>query len=240
MNYLRQVLEISWQIFFFRPYTRKMWGLDPKKLSISIGARLPVRTDDNVNYFNDNFQALPKYGYTKMIEEMLFHKNIKINLNTNYVRGIESDFDHSFLSIPIDEFFDFKFGKLPYRSIIFEDRKEFSSDLPAPVINFTDNSKYTRKTQWNLLPNSNLKNKDYNTITYEIPCDIKDNPGEYYYPVRTDESNQIFQKYKKVSQELKNITFCGRTGLYKYIDMVPAVLIHLKIANDFLEKISLI
>ncbi len=220
---------------FFRPYTKKMWGMDPKKLALGVGARIPVRYNNDSRYFTDNFQALPKYGYTKMVEKMLDHKNITINLRTPYQNGMEKDFYHSFLCLPIDKFFDFKFGVLPYRSIIFENKKEVGKDMDAPVINFTDNSKYTRKTQWDLLPNSKRSNA-YKTVTYEIPCDMNQNPDEYYYPVQTRKSKKLYEKYKKLSEKYNTISFCGRTGLFKYIDMIPAVNIHMRIANKFLKK----
>ena len=184
-----------------------MWGLDPKKLEISIGARLPIRTNDDTRYFNDNFQALPNDGYSKMIERMLDHENINVYLNTPYYKGLESHYDHAFLCIPIDEFYQFKYGILPYRSIIFKDIMEDSYEQSAPVINFTDDSIYTRKTQWNLFPNS---------------------------PVRRTNLNTIYENYRRLSKLQDKITFCGRTGLFKYIDMIPAVNIHLKLANGFL------
>ena len=212
-----------------------MWGLDPKQLEISIGARLPIRTNDDTRYFNDNFQALPKDGYSKMIERMLDHANIDVHLNTKYHKGNESKYDHAFLCLPIDQFFDFRYGVLPYRSIIFKNKLSYSNDQAAPVINFTDDSIYTRKTQWNLFPNSPVPNKKQSTITFEKPCSIEDNPGEYYYPVNTSNSKKIYENYKKLSKSKEKITFCGRTGLFKYIDMIPAVNIHLKLANDFLR-----
>ena len=223
---------------FFRPYTKKMWGVDPKQLSISIGARLPVRTNEDCRYFNDEFQALPKFGYTQMVKEMLNHKNIEINLNTPFTRGMEKNFSHSFLSIPIDEYFDFQFGRLPYRSILFEDRLEGGDNLDAPVINFTDNSPYTRKTQWNLFSNSLNFKSDLKTITYEKPCSMDLNPGEYYYPVQTKESKKILISYENLAKTKSLITFIGRTGLFKYIDMIPAVEIHLRIAKKFIRDIN--
>ena len=220
---------------FFRPYTKKMWGVDPKELSISIGARLPVRTNEDCRYFNDEFQALPKNGYTEMVKQMLNHKNIEINLNTPFKKGIELKFFHSFLSIPIDEYFDFKFGRLPYRSIIFEDRLEEGDDFEAPVLNFTDNSIYTRKTQWNLFPNSCDFKGNLKTITYEKPCSMDLNPGEYYYPVKTKQSKKVVMAYENLSKQEKSITFIGRTGLFKYLDMIPAVEIHIRLANKFIK-----
>ncbi len=222
---------------FFRPYTRKMWGLDPRELSVSVGARLPIRTNEDDRYFNDLFQALPKEGYTKMIENMLDHKNINLKLNTTYKKGLEIDYDHAFLCLPIDNFFDYKFGVLPYRSLKFEQKEEFSNDLEVPVINFTDDSPYTRKTQWSLFPNSERSKTGFKTITYERPCSMDSNPNEYYYPVHTSSSKKMYEKYKEISKKENKITFCGRTGLFKYIDMIPAVNIHLKIANKFLDNL---
>ena len=222
---------------FFRPYTRKMWGIDPHELSSNIGARLPVRTNKDTRYFNDDFQALPKNGYSKMVSNMLSHELIDVRLNQNFEKGMENDFDHSFLCVPIDKFFDYEYGILPYRSILFENRFENTKDQEATVINFTDNSKYTRKTQWSLLPNSPIKLNKNNTITYEIPCSMDLNPEEYYYPINTKESNEIFNKYKLLAKSIKKISFCGRTGLFRYIDMIPAVLIHLDMANKFIKNL---
>ena len=148
----------------------------------------------------------------------------------------ESKYEHAFLCIPIDEFYQFKYGALPYRSIIFEDILEDSYKQTAPVINFTDDSVYTRKTQWNLFPNSPLRKNNLSTITFEKPCSIDENPGEYYYPVKTKHSKMIYENYRRLSKLQNKITFCGRTGLFKYIDMIPAVNIHLKLANDFLKR----
>ena len=220
---------------FFRPYTKKMWGIEPKDLNIKVGSRLPVRTNDDCRYFNDEFQALPKEGYTEMVNRMIDHTNIQVNLNTSFVRGMEENYLHSFLSIPIDEYYNFEFGKLPYRSIIFENRLEDNLDLDAPVINFTDDSPYTRKTQWNLFPNSYDMNGNSKTITYEKPCSMKMNPGEYYYPVHTKKSKNIYSSYLELAKKEFNLTFIGRTGLFKYIDMIPAVEIHIRLAEKFLK-----
>ncbi len=223
---------------FFRPYTKKMWGINADQLEVSIGARLPVRTNNDERYFNDQFQALPKYGYTSMVEKMLDHKNIQVNLNSPFIKGMEKDFFHSFLSIPIDEFFNFQYGQLPYRSIIFEQKLENKKDLEVPVINFTDKSQYTRKTQWNLFPNSYNFKGELKTITYEKPCSMESNPGEYYYPVQTIQSKKKYYKYLDLAKNNLSITFIGRTGLFKYIDMVPAVQMHISISKSFLKRIK--
>jgi len=220
---------------FFRPYTKKMWGIYTNQLSIKVGSRLPVRTNLDSRYFNDNFQALPKNGYTSMVNNMLDHKNIELSLSRNFYKEMESQYDYCFLCIPIDKYYDYKFGILPYRSIIFDNKIELKNDLPSPVVNFTDKEKYTRKTQWSLFPNSPIPLKEYRTITYEIPCSMDKNPGEYYYPVQTKESSKIYEKYNLLAKNNKKIMFCGRTGLFRYLDMIPAVQKHLKIAKDFIN-----
>ena len=223
---------------FFRPYTKKMWGIDPKELDVQIGARLPVRTNRDERYFTDNFQFLPKNGYNSLFERMLDHKNIQVNLNTEFTKSMEKHYLHNFLCLPIDQYFNYCFGKLPYRSLLFENKILKNKNLSAPQVNFTDNSSYTRMTQWDLLPNCPSKNATQHTLTYEIPVDINENPGEYYYPVQTQKSRMIFAQYEDLSNQFDNITFCGRTGLFKYIDMVPAVSIHIQKAYNFLKKVK--
>ena len=221
---------------FFRPYTKKMWGIDPKELDIQVGARLPVRTNRDERYFTDNFQFLPKYGYSMLFEKMLDHKNIEVKLNTEFSKSMEKHFNHNFLCLPIDKYFNYCFGELPYRSLIFENKTIVNRNLSAAQVNFTDNSPFTRMTQWDLLPNCPLRNSNTHTLTYEKPVDIKENPGEYYYPVQTQKSRKIFKQYEELSKKFDHISFCGRTGLFKYIDMVPAVSIHIQKAYNFMKK----
>ena len=223
---------------FFRPYTKKMWGIDPKDLDIQVGARLPVRTNRDERYFTDNFQFLPKYGYSLLFEKMLDHKNIEVKLNTEFSKSMEKHFKHNFLCLPIDKYFNYCFGELPYRSLIFENKTILNRNLSAAQVNFTDNSPYTRMTQWDLLPNCPIRNSNSHTLTYEKPVDIKENPGEYYYPVQTKKSREIFRQYEELSKKFDHISFCGRTGLFKYIDMVPAVSIHIQKAYNFMKKIN--
>ena len=220
---------------FFRPYTEKMWGIKATELEVSVGARLPFRTNRNEYYFNDSFQALPKYGYKNLIENIFDHRNINIKLNCLFDKRMQKFYSHSFLCIPIDSYYNYQFGRLPYRSILFENRLMQRDDLPSPVLNFTNNSKYTRMTQWSLFPNSGKTKTNRKTFTYEIPCSMETNPNEYYYPVQTKESKILYQKYSKLSKTDNEITFCGRTGLFKYLDMLPCVLLHMRIAKDFLK-----
>jgi UDP-galactopyranose mutase len=218
----------------FRPYTRKMWGLDAIELDLAIGARLPVRTNRDERYFTDSFQALPSDGYTQMFERILDHNKIRLQLNYSFERGMERDYVHSFLCMPIDHYFGNVFGKLPYRSIRFH-HSESAKSQEATVINMTDSSPYTRTTQWSLLPNSGQPVNAIHTLTKEEPCTMEDNPGEYYYPVQTAQSKTRLDLYRRQASTLNNITFCGRTGLFRYIDMIPAVTLHLELADRFLH-----
>lgn len=221
----------------FRPYTKKMWGLDASKIEAAVGKRLPVRISRDDRYFTDSFQALPSQGYTECFNKILSHKNIEVRTGCQFEMPMIDHYLHSFLCLPIDSFFDYSYGKLPYRSIKFETRLQ-KIKLPAPVINFTDDGIYTRMTQWSQFPNSNQpKNRDY-AVTYEIPCDPKENNDELFYPVRNKDSLKIHRKYQTKASKYKNITFCGRTGLFEYLDMVPAITKHLKIAQSFLKNYS--
>lgn len=220
---------------FFRPYSQKMWGRHPRELAASVGARLPVRYNRDDRYFLDDFQALPKRGYTALFESMLNHPDIKLQLSTSFEEEMLANYAHSFLSIPIDVFFDCRYGALPYRSIQFEHR--FKDIEPsAAVINFTDTGPHTRMTAWGLLPNSSKTKGSLHLVTYERPCTMEENPGEYYYPVINKQSNKLLSRYQHLAQQRPELTFCGRTGLFRYLDMLPAVTLHLQIAKDFIRK----
>jgi len=217
----------------FRPYTKKMWGVPADQIDIGVGARLPVRTNRDNRYFTDTFQALPKHGYTKMVERMLNHPLIHLSLGLSFSKEMEERFDHCFLAVPIDYYFDYCHGTLPYRSIKFHHQRKLK-DQPTPVVNFTDTNKYTRSTQWSLLPNSGKH--PVNTVTLEEPCGLSQNPGEYYYPVQNKKSKELYKRYQKLAEDKADITFCGRTGLFKYLDMAPAVVLHLDMAKNFLAN----
>ena len=219
---------------FFRPYTRKMWGLDPRDLAVSIGARLPVRYTRDDRYFLDDFQALPAEGYTALFERMLGHENISIRLSTQFEESMLADYFHSFLSIPIDVFFDGCYGFLPYRSICFEHSLQ-RQQQEAPVVNFTNTGVYTRRTAWGMLANSPAPQGALYLVTDERPCGMEDNPGEYYYPVINSVSIDLLRRYQELARKRTEITFCGRTGLFRYLDMMPAVTLHLDMAKKFLD-----
>lgn len=203
-----------------------MWNCDIDK---SILDRIKITNDLNEFYFpNDKYQALPKEGYTKFINNILDHPNIKIELNTNFNKSMEDYYDHIFNSMPIDEYYDFCFGELPYRSIKFHNIDVIDFDMPTPVVNFTDEGPYTRITNWGLFP----EHGDYK-FTLEEPCDYKDNKYERYYPIKDSEGKNL-QLYKKYNQmENPKVTFIGRTGTYMYLDMDMAIAIALNISTRF-------
>ena len=135
---------------FFRPYTKKMWGVSLDELNPNIINRVPIRDDDNEYYFpDDKYQAIPTEGYTAMVQHMLNHENIAVYLNEKFDKSEEVDYDHIFNSMPIDVYYDCMYGELPYRSIKFHNFDIFMHKcLPTATVNFTHDGPYTRVTEW--------------------------------------------------------------------------------------------
>lgn len=222
---------------FFRPYTKKMWGVELDKLNPDIINRVPIRDDDNELYFpDDKIQYMPRHGYTAMVENILYHHNITVELEKEFNSLLEKEYDHIFNSMPIDEYYSFKYGKLPYRSIKFETISlPIPNALPSAVVNFTHNGPKTRVTEWKNIP-CHGDNKYMTTLTFEEPCDYLENNLERYYPVKDADgkNKKIYEKYKKLQS--KNMTFIGRCGLYAYLDMHQAINSSLAIAKRFEDK----
>jgi len=199
---------------FFRNYTRKQWGLDPSELDASVTARVPTRTNRDDRYFTDSFQAMPKHGYTRMFEKMLDHPNIKIMLNCDY-REIANQVSYREMIYtgPIDQFFDNRYGKLPYRSLEFKhethDTKTFQS---APVVNYPNEQAFTRITEFKYLTGQEHKKT---SIVYEFPQAT----GDPYYPIPRKENAGIYAKYKALADITENVHFVGRLATYKYYNM---------------------
>jgi UDP-galactopyranose mutase len=222
---------------FFRPYTKKMWGVNFEDLDSEVRDRVPIRNDMNELYFpDDQFQALPTSGYTSLFENILDHPRIKVELNTPYSKGCESKFDFTFNSMSIDEFFGYIYGMLDYRSIKFHTHTlPIPSMFPVAVVNFTHLEPYSRVTEWKNLPNSS-KSKSHTTLTIEEPCDFRENNYERYYPVK-DKLGINKNTYKKYEALIPgNMIFIGRCGLYVYMDMHQAINSALKISKRFLSK----
>ncbi|WP_294200979.1 UDP-galactopyranose mutase [uncultured Chryseobacterium sp.] len=203
---------------FFRGYTRKQWDLDPSELDASVTARVPTRTNSDDRYFTDTFQAMPKNGYTEMFRKILSHPNIHIMLNTNF-RDVVNLIPHKKLIYtgPIDGYFDFRFGKLPYRSIDFKfetlDQDQYQA---TGTVNYPTSNLYTRITEFKHLTGQ-VHHKT--TVVYEYPT----GEGDPYYPIPRKENQEIYNRYKKLADEMPEVYFTGRLGTYKYYNMDQVV-----------------
>lgn len=222
---------------FIRPYSEKMWGMKLEEIDPNILARVPIREDNNELYFpDDEFQMLPKDGYSALFRNILDHPNIEITLNISYSKEMERDFDHVFSSMPIDEYYSFIHGPLPYRSIQFT-HVNFPATyiLPCSVVNFTHHGPATRVTEWKHFPNHG-ENCCMTTLTYETPCDYKENNLERYYPVKDIQglNRELYLKYKSIPNI--NVTFIGRLGLYAYLNMDQCINSALAAAHHYLKN----
>jgi UDP-galactopyranose mutase len=200
---------------FFQGYTRKQWGMDPSELDKAVAARVPARTNTDDRYFTDSFQAMPANGYTRMFENMLDHANIDVELGVDFedVRG-DTGFDRLVFTGPVDEYFDQRYGPLPYRSLKFRhetlDQEWFQ---PVATVNYPDEATpYTRITEYkHLTGQSHAKT----SITYEYPSA----EGDPYYPVPRPENQALFKKYEALAQKTPDVTFAGRLATYRYYNM---------------------
>ena len=202
----------------FRGYTRKQWGLDPSELDASVTARIPVRTNRDDRYFSDIYQAMPLHGFTRMFENMLDHPNITIALNTDYRDVLKTVNYHELVYTgPVDEFFDYRFGKLPYRSIRFRHETVNIEKLqPVAVINYPNDHDYTRVTEFKHLTG---QAHSKTSVVYEYPCD----GGDPYYPVPRPENAVTYKKYEALAAQTSGMHFVGRLATYKYYNMDQVV-----------------
>jgi UDP-galactopyranose mutase len=202
----------------FRGYTRKQWGLDPSELDASVTARIPVRTNRDDRYFTDTFQAMPLHGYTRMFENMLDHPNIKVMLNTDY-RDIQGEISYKEMvySGPIDDYFGYRFGKLPYRSLEFKHEVHHREYFQvAPVVNYPQEHAYTRITEFKYLTG---QQHPKTAIVYEFPRA----EGDPYYPVPRPENAVLYKEYEALARTTPNVHFVGRLATYRYYNMDQVV-----------------
>jgi UDP-galactopyranose mutase len=203
---------------FFKNYTRKQWGLDPSELDSSVIARVPTRTNRDDRYFTDKYQAMPLHGYTRMFEQMLSHPNISIMLNTDY-RDVADFVPYRELVYtgPVDEYFDFQFGELPYRSIEFRfETHEVPVYQEGPVINYPNDYEYTRCTEFKYLTG---QRHDKTSVVYEFPRA----EGDPYYPIPRPENAVTYKKYAALAEQAQGVHFVGRLATYKYYNMDQVV-----------------
>lgn len=203
---------------FFRGYTRKMWDLDPSELDASVTARVPTRTNRDDRYFTDTYQAMPLHGYTKMFSNMLSHPNIKVMLNTDYKEIIDFiPYKNLIFTGPIDEYFNYCYGKLPYRSLEFKfETIDADTFQPTGTVNYPNDQLYTRITDFKYL--SGQKHAK-TAIVYEFPKA----DGDPYYPVPRAENAELYKKYQQLAASMTNTYFVGRLATYKYYNMDQVV-----------------
>jgi UDP-galactopyranose mutase len=204
---------------FFLNYTRKQWGLEPRQLKAGVAARIPVRTNNDDRYFSDRFQAMPGQGYTRMFANMLDHPNIRVELDLDFEtgrRGIKAD--HIIFTGPIDAYFGYCHGKLPYRSLRFE--HEHLHDVhqyqEVGTVNFPNDYTYTRITEFKHLTGQSHAGT---SIVREYPSA----DGEPYYPIPSEENERLFKKYELLAGKESGVTFVGRLAQYRYYNMDQVV-----------------
>jgi UDP-galactopyranose mutase len=203
---------------FFRGYTRKQWNLDPSELDASVTSRIPTRSNRDDRYFTDTYQSMPLHGYTKMFEKMVNHKNIKVLLNTDYKEILRDiSFDKMIYTGPIDYFYDYCFGKLPYRSIDFKFQTfDMEFHQKTGTVNYPNEHAYTRITEFKYLTG---QKHSKTSVVYEFPKD----DGDPYYPVPRAENAALYRKYHGKALAEQNVYFAGRLATYKYYNMDQVV-----------------
>lgn len=217
----------------FLHYTLKQWGLRPEDMDPAVTGRVPVYISKDNRYFQDTYQGIPLDGYTAVIEKMLDSPLIKTQLNTKYndIKG-KVQYERLFYTGPIDEFFDYELGELPYRSLKFDflkfDRAHFQS---GAVINYPNNYNFTRIGEYKYFLDTQT---DKTIVSYEYPQAYEKGKNERYYPIVKDENINLYNRYLQKAQALENIYFLGRLGDYKYYDMDKAI----KRALEVFERIK--
>jgi UDP-galactopyranose mutase len=221
-----QVGEELYELFF-KNYTKKQWGVYPDELDAQVTKRLPVRFNRDTRYFADRYQGIPKHGFARLFENMLDHKNIRILLNTDYKYIIdEISYEQLIYTGPIDYFFDYKYGPLPYRSLEFKletiDTEKYQN---AAVVNYPNDHDFTRITEFKQFY---IQKHHKTTICYEYSKEV----GEPYYPIPNKTCLSIYERYKADAGLLKHVYFLGRLAQYRYYNMDQVVETALRFYNN--------
>ena len=199
---------------FFKYFTIKQWGISPDELDPTVIKRIPFRKNRDTRYFTDKYQGNPRYGYTKMCEKMIANPNIKILINTDF-KEISDKLSYKYLIYTgsIDEYFDYCYGELLYRSIHFEfETYDMESFQPTASSRYPQDYDFTRITEFKKMTG---QKSEKTTICREYPCFGK----EKYYPYPTKNWKELAEKYRQKSLKEKNVIFLGRLAEYKYYDM---------------------
>lgn len=217
---------------FFKGYTKKQWGLEPSELPASILKRLPVRFNYDDNYFNHKYQGMPKEGYTELVERMLDHPNITVQLGTKVSREQAKGYEHVFYSGPIDEWFDCCDGRLGYRTLDFEEIRVEGDYQGCAVMNYGDEEvPFTRIAEHKYFAPWEAHEGSVAFKEYSRACEPEDIP---YYPIRLVGEQELLKKYVELAREEKGVSFVGRLGTYRYLDMDVTIAEALQAADAFL------
>jgi len=213
---------------FYRGYTKKQWGLDLQDLKAGVAARIPLRFNRDDRYFEDKHQAMPVEGYHRLFERMLDHPNIHVDAGRSFCRGDEKAFDHLVYTGPVDAFYDFEFGRLPYRSLEF--RHDFvphsKTIFPVCTVNFPNDYAFTRITE---IKHATGQKAFGSILTKEFP----QSEGDPYYPIPNERNEELFQQYHSKTEMEARVTFVGRLAQYRYYNMDQVVGAALKAAERF-------
>jgi len=221
---------------FFKGYTKKQWGCDPKELPASILKRLPVRFNYDDNYFSHKYQGIPKDGYTPIVASILNHELIEVCLNTSFDQSMLQDYDHVIWTGQLDQWFDFKEGRLGYRTLDFEKHEAQGDYQGTAVMNYGDEDvPYTRISEHkHFTPWESHEGTIY-FKEFSRACGELDIP---YYPIRMVNDKALLEKYIALAQQETKVTFAGRLGTYRYMDMDVTIHEALKLVSEILTNIQ--
>ncbi|KEP68493.1 UDP-galactopyranose mutase [Thioclava dalianensis] len=221
---------------FFKGYTIKQWGVSPTELPAAILKRLPVRFNYDDNYFFHRFQGMPENGYTQMIERILDHPGITVQLETRFTREMGEPYDHVFYSGPLDGYFDYERGRLGYRTLDFE-RFTYEGDYQGcAVMNYGEESvPYTRITEHKHFSPWESHEGSVCYREFSRACEPDDIP---YYPIRQVKEKALLADYVAMAETAPDVTFVGRLGTYRYLDMDVTIREALDTSRTFLESVE--
>lgn len=229
----------------YAPYTAKQWGIKPEEIDPSVLRRVPVRFNYETGYFDDEFQVMPKTSFTDFFKNILNHPNIEFKLGTDAKSWIQLKEDTKEIFVngekfegkviytgAIDELFGCKYGKLPYRSLRFEWKTENKKSFQdAPVVAYPQEKGFTRITEYTKLPEQDVGQKTVYALEYPLPYKAGED-NEPYYPVPTEESQVMYEKYRKEADSIPNLLVCGRLGDFKYYNMDNALEVALNLVRN--------
>ena len=221
---------------FFYGYTKKQWGIDPSELPASILKRLPVRFDYNDNYYESKYQGIPIDGYTSLVTNMLEHEGINVHLASKFSKNLQSNYDHVFFSGSIDSWFNYDLGRLDYRTLDFQLERHNGDFQGVAVMNYGDaDIPWTRISEHKHFAPWEQHEKTVIYREFSRACISDDTP---YYPIRLLKEKSLLQKYVEKASLESGVTFLGRLGTYRYLDMHVTIAEALDVSKAFDESIT--